>query len=113
MHKKLAVLAIGLAIITLTLATTATAVDRIVDLKIDSIEEMVDSRGNPYVRVICKEQKTLQGVPYESGVPVLVFASSGEVDKAKTLKPGGQLKAIVTEGSYQGRDNYIVRKILE
>lgn len=90
---------------------TASAEDKILTAKIDSVVQAKDKNGNPYTRVIVLEKKSLQGVDYESGVPAMAFGSVAP--KAAVLKAGGMLKAVVSEREFNGRTSYTILSILQ
>jgi len=106
--KKLTVIMIiaVLAIGTLGSLSIAFAADKLLDTKIESITVKNDKNGNPFARIIIKEARKLNGVAYETTVPVMVFGDL--VASAKVLKAGETLKAVVSQNEYQGRMNYNV-----
>lgn len=108
MHKKL--LPIMIIVAVLFTFGTAIAGDMILEAKIDSATESIDKNGNTYVRFIVTEQRTLQGVTYPVGVPVMAFGSV--VEKAQTLKEGDTLKAIVKKREWQSRESYTILAFL-
>ena len=102
-----------LSIISLiVLATPALAKDVLIkDAPIDSITTGVTKNGNPFVRIIITEKRTLSGVEYDAGTPVMAFR--GQVDAALELKDGGTLSCIATERLWNGRKSYTILKLLE
>ena len=88
----------------------AVAEDMILKTKITSATESVDKNGNSYMRFIVDEQRTLQGVQYTVGVPVMAFATTYE--KAKDLKAGDTLNAIVKKREWQSRESYTILSFL-
>lgn len=101
-----------LSIISLMFLTTpAFAKDVILNSPIDSITTGVTKNGNPYVRIIITEKRTLSGVEYDSGTAVMAFR--GHVDAALKLKDGDTLHAIATERLWNGRKSYTILKLLE
>lgn len=94
----------------LTFALPAMAADKVLNVKIQSMTEAVDRNGHDYVRFIVGETRTLQGVSYDAGVPVMAFGPN--VEQAKTLKEGDTLKAIVTPREFQGRQSYTIQKFM-
>jgi hypothetical protein len=87
------------------------AADKMLTAKIQSVTQAVDKNGAPYTRVIVAEQRTLNGVTYEAGIPAMAF---GAVAKdASLLKEGGTLKAIVSEREFNGRTSYTIMSVLK
>ena len=72
--------------------------------KITDAVTRLDKNGNEYVRLIIEENKTLDGVNYTVGTPVMCFGQT--VAKAKAFSQGDMLKAIVNSRFYQGRKSY-------
>jgi len=111
MVKRLALFALALACVFAFTAIPATAADKIITAKIQSVTQATDRNGNPYVRVIVGEKRTLQGVSYEAGIPAMCFGPvAGD---AKLLKAGDMLKAVVAEREFNGRSSYTVLSILK
>jgi len=92
------------------IAGTAFAEDVLLNAKIQDVVQAMDKNRRPYVRVIINEEKTLQGVSYEVGVPVMAFGS--QVEKAKALKKGDILKAICGKKDNDGKTSYTLLKIV-
>lgn len=108
--RKLIIL---LSIITLMLliTTPAFAKDVILNSPIDSITTGVTKNGNPFVRIIITEQRTLDGVEYLAGTPVMAFR--GHVNAALEMKDGEMLHCVATERLWNGRKSYTILKLLE
>lgn len=104
-------IAISIIIGLMFLATPAFAKDVILNGPIDSITTGVDKDGNPYVRIIITEKRTLSGVEYDAGTVVMAFR--GHVDTALKLKDGDVLHAVATERFWNGRKSYTILKLLE
>jgi len=86
------------------------AADKVLTAKIQSVTQAVDRNGAPYTRVIVAEQRSLNGVAYEAGIPAMAF---GHVAKdAAGLKEGGTIKAIVSEREFNGRTSYTIMAVL-
>ena len=77
----------------------ACAADKVINAKIDTISQHIDKNGAPYTRIMILEPRELQGIRYETGIPVMAFGSISE--EANKLIPGEQLKAVVSERTYQ------------
>ena len=108
MRKFLAVLAM---ICFVASAIPALAADKILNDKIQSATTAIDKNGNQYVRLIVAEKRKLQGTEYTVGVPVMAFGNM--VTKAKALKAGDKIKAVVASRTYQGNVSYTVRAFLK
>ena len=93
-------------IVSLMFAVPALASDKVIDGKIQSATISIDKNGAEYVRFIVPETRNIKGVEYEVGVSVMAFGK--DVTKAKTLKNGDTLKAIVSSREYRGRTSYTV-----
>lgn len=91
----------------LTIAVVAQASDQMLNARIDQVTVATDRNGNEYVRLVVLEPKTLEGVSYVAGTPVMCFGSTAA--QAKNLKKGDMLEAIVTPREYQGRSSYTLR----
>jgi hypothetical protein len=86
------------------------AEDMLLTAKIQDVVLALDRNGRQYVRVIVNEERTLKGIAYEVGVPVMAFGP--QVEKAKTLRKGEILKAICDRRESQGRVSYTILKIV-
>ncbi|MFH1626085.1 MAG: hypothetical protein ABID54_13160 [Pseudomonadota bacterium] len=102
--RKLVILGIITALL-LCVGTMAFA-DSILKAKVESVTTFNDKNGNPCVRIIVNEARTLQGIEYVAGTPVMAFREM--VDKVKGLKAGSTLHAVVAERFYQGRKSYTI-----
>lgn len=113
MRRTMSRFIILLSIIILTfLITPAFAKDILIkDAPIDSITTGVGKDGNPYVRIIITEKRTLSGVEYDAGTPVMAFR--GQVDAALKLQDGDTLSCIAAERFWNGRKSYTILKLLE
>jgi len=98
------------AILMFLLSGLASAQDVLLTAKIQDVVLALDKNGRQYVRIIVNEERTLKGIAYEVGVPVMAFGS--HVEKAKTLKKGETLKAICDRRESQGRVSYTILKIV-
>ena len=107
-HKLLTLLTIVLLI---ALAIPAFATDVRVTAEIQSMTQAVDVNGSPYIRIIVNETRTLAGVEYQSGVPVMAFNDMVAEVKA-TYKAGDILDAICASREYQGRASYTILAIV-
>lgn len=109
MHKKLLPILVIVAL--LFTAGLAVAEEVMLEVTIDSATEAIDKNGNPYVRFIVTENRTMKGITYPIGVPVMAFGST--VEEAQTLKAGDTLKAIASKREYQNRDSYTILTFLK
>jgi len=90
----------------------AQAGEVMLDTTIEQMTVQQDKNGNEYARLIIKEDRELNGVPYTIEVVTMVFGSD-LVAKAQQLSPGDTIKAIATTNEYQGRTNYNVLAFVE
>ncbi len=86
------------------------AEDMVLTGKIQDVVQAVDKNQKPYVRVIVTAEKTLHGISYEVGVPVMAFGN--QVEKARALKKGDTLKAVCDKRETEGRTSYTLLKIV-
>jgi len=89
----------------------ASAQDVLIHAKIQDVAIAMDKNGRQYVRVIVNEERSLQGISYEVGVPVMAFGP--QVEKAKALRKGDILKAICDRRESQGKVSYTILKIVK
>jgi len=90
--------------------SVAQAGDQLLEAKIESMAVRTDKNGNEYVRFIIKEDRSINGVAYKADTVVMAFGT--QVEPAKKLSEGGQLKAVCSQNEYQGRKNYNIIQIL-
>lgn len=115
MKKRTAlnIIASLIVILILSLGFTVFAHAEDVELKatVSSITKALDKNGNPYVRIIVDEARSLNGIEYTDGVPVMAF---GDMTKnVKGIKVGDVLHIIAAKRSYQGRISYTILKVIE
>lgn len=103
--KRLTVIITVLALF-LVMVPMAMSADKVLEAKITSMVERIDKNGNEYVRFIIDEVRTLQGVEYKVGVPLMVFGDT--VKKAQTYNVGDMIKCIVQGREFQGRQSYTI-----
>jgi hypothetical protein len=107
----LSIIAALVVILILSLSFAAYAKDVVLKAKVTSVVEFLDKNGNPCVRIIVNEQRTLNGVTYTTGVPVMAFREmTGQV---KGIKVGDTLHVIAAKRTYQDRDSYTILKVIE
>ncbi len=90
--------------------TMAHAKDVSLNVKITDMVEKVDKNGNPYIRFIAEVTRTLEGITYQTGVPIMAFGSA--VEKARTYKVGDNLKCIAKYKEFGSRDSYTILTFL-
>jgi len=98
------------AILAIFLPVTASAEDVLLNARIQDVAIALDKNGKQYVRIIVNEERSLKGIAYDVGVPVLGFGS--HVEKARSLKKGDTLKAVCDRKESQGRVTYFILKIV-
>lgn len=109
MFKRTVSLSIVAALVLFTLAFVvpqAQSAEQKLEAKITNMVEATDRNGNPYIRFIVEETRKLQGVDYTVGVPVMAFGAT--VEKARTMKIGDTISAIVQKRTYQSRESYTI-----
>ena len=103
-------LAVMAAMLFMVMPPTAFAAEKIIDLQVTGKTVALDRNGAEYVRLIVNESRKIQGVEYEVGIPAMAFGTSAET--AKTIEVGQNLKAIVNEREFNGRQSYTILKLL-
>ena len=101
-----------LMLVGLFLAAPSWGAEKILNTTAESVTEAVDKNGNPYVRIIVREQRELAGNTYFVGLPAMCFGAE-LVTAAKGINPGDSFKAIVQGRTFQGRDSYTVISFLD
>lgn len=96
-----------IVILALAITPMALAEDSVLEAKVESVMYSMTKTGDPFVRIIVAETKTLQGTSYTVGVPVMAFRDLA--DRGSKFAEGDTLKAIVAPRAFQGRDSYLVR----
>ena len=109
--RKIIAMTIFMALVMAISTLPAMAAEKLIDTTISEAITKLDKNGNEYTRFIIQEQRSMSGVQYTIGVPVMVFGIL--VEKAKTIPEGAALKAIVSENEYQGRTNYNLIAFIE
>ena len=99
-----------LTMLFILIPTMAFAQDVLLNAKVQDVAIALDKNGKQYVRVIVNEKRTLQGISYEVGVPVMAFGS--HVKEAKSLTKGQTLKAICDRHEVKGKVSYTILKIV-
>ena len=92
-------------------AMCAQAADEIFTGKVERITAKTTKTGDTYQIVFVKETRTIEGVTYDVDVPMYAFGSPGE--KAKGLKPGDPIKAVVTKSERAGNTRYNILAIAQ
>lgn len=112
-HIRSSVMILCLAVIlaaSMLMPMKTQAEDVLLNARIQDVAIALDKNGKQYVRIIVNEERSLKGIAYEVGVPVLGFG--GHAEKAKRLKKGDTLKAICDRKESQGRVTYFILKIV-
>lgn len=90
----------------LALCIPVHAEDQIFTGKAERVTLKATKAGDTYAIVFVKEARVLEGVSYSVDVPMYAFGTAGE--KAKTLKPGDEFKAVVNKSERGGNTRYNV-----
>ena len=106
--KRIAIVVAIAVLANLAALGIALAGDKMLEAKVINQTEGTGKSGLPYIRLIVEEHRELNGVKYTATVPVMVF-NSKDLPRAKTIKPGDNIKAIVNQSDYQGRTSYTVQ----
>ena len=106
--KRFIALIITLALL---IATPAMAKDVLLNATITKADTLIDKNGAQYVRLIVNETRALNGISYETEVPVMAFGS--QVASASEVKAGDTLKAICNSRNFEDRQSYTILKILK
>jgi hypothetical protein len=103
----------AIILITLTLIGTmgALAADKVLNTTVRDVTTAIDKNGAEYVRLIVADQRELNGIKYETDAALMAFGP--QVQEAKSVKKGDQIKAIVSGREYQGRLSYTLIKLLK
>lgn len=109
--KKRTAMSLILAIaMVLCFAGMTLAVEKKIDVPIESVTVALDKNGNEYTRLIVTVPRTVDGVEYSLGMACMAFGSLNI--QAKEMKAGDILSAIVSERVWQGRTSLTLIKIL-
>jgi len=96
------------AIAALSIVGVVNAAEKLVTAPVKSVTIANDVNGHEYVRLIVEESRTLNGVSYSVGIPVMGFGDQAAA--LKSMKEGDVFKGICQERSFQGRDSYTLIK---
>jgi len=99
-----------MALLLVLMPISATGQDVVLTAEIREVVLALDRNGRQYVRVIVSEERTLNGIAYQVGVPVMAFGR--QVEKAKILKKGQILKAICKKREFHGEVSYTILTIV-
>ena len=108
MKKSMAILILVAFFVTMISFGMASAADKILDAKIDSVTQLTDKNGNPFTRVIVTEDRTLDGVAYSKGVPVMFFGDMATI--GSSYKAGETLRAVANYSAEY--DSYTVLQVI-
>jgi hypothetical protein len=98
---------VAMVIVALFFAGIASASEVLVQAKVDSVTVALDKNGKTYVRVIVNEERSLNGIKYQIGVPCMLFGEE-LVRDGKSIRKGDSFKAIAQPREYMGRVSYTV-----
>ena len=110
MKRKMFTVTIMVMIAMFSVVTIAMALDSMITAPISKVDTLLDKNGNEYVRVVITEDRSLNGVKYQTEALVMVFGNQIEI--AKALKPGETFTGICNSREYRGRLSYTALKIL-
>jgi hypothetical protein len=109
--RKLLVIAIMATLFIGFLAPAAMCEDKVLEFTIGDMVEKLDKNGAQYVRFISQESRTIDGITYPKGIPVMAF---GEIaPQLAAYSNGDTIKCVVTTREYQGRESYTILAIAQ
>ena len=111
MRKALLALSIIAVLILSVSLTAALAEDVELQVTVKSVTAFTDKNGNLCTRFIVDEQRTLKGISYTAGVPVMAF--SNMTAQVKGIKAGDTLHVIANKKLYQGNYSYTIRAVVK
>ena len=111
MRKSLIALSI-IAVLILGVSLAAYAQDVELQVTVKSVTSSIDRNGDPYIRIIVDETRTLKGITYSAGVPVMAF-DDAIIAKVKDFKAGDPLHVIAAERLFQKRKSYTILAVIE
>ena len=82
------------------------AIEVVLKVEITDMVEKVDKNGNSYVRFIAQIDRELDGIQYQTGVPIMAFG--GAVEKARTYAVGDTLECIAKYREWNSRESYTI-----
>ena len=103
---KLSLFAVMLALV-LSIGVAYAEDVKLENVIVDSAVTKIDKKGNEFVRIIFTEQRSIDGIEYPAGTPLMAFGDM--VTKAKALKSGDTINVIADRTVYQGRVSYSIR----
>lgn len=113
MRKRTAlnIIAALIVMLVLSIGFTVYAKDVVLKATVTSVTQALDKNGNPYIRIIVDEARSLNGVEYTTGVPVMAFRNMTKA--VEGIKTGDTLHVIAAKRTFQGRDSYTILKVIE
>ena len=78
---------------------------------VQSIGEYTDKNGDRYMRAIVSETRSLNGVTYQAGVPVMTFGDSK--NQLAGISAGDQISFIADKRLYNGSNSYTLRAVIK
>ncbi len=109
--KKLAAIALIIAISAVMVPVTARAEDIVLTATVQRVITKITKSGDPMTILFVEEQRTLNGVAYSAQAPV--FASGPARTEAEQVKDGESIKAIVTKRLNNGDTTYTLHKVIK
>jgi len=102
-------LIIAVAIIAISAATAIA--DQVITAPVDQVITKLDKNGNEFTRIMITESRELQGIKYQTQVPIMCFQGTNEA--ARNLKKGQIIKVVVRPQQYQGSTSYTAIAIVK
>ncbi|GAG57731.1 unnamed protein product [marine sediment metagenome] len=111
MRKSLIALSIVIVMLFGVALAAAHAQDVELQVTVKSVTAFTDKNGNPCIRIIVDEERTLKGFVYTAGVPVMAFRDM--TAQVKGIEAGDSLHVIAAERFFQGRKSYTILAVLK
>ena len=111
MFARKTVVSVLAIVFILSTVVVALALDSMVTAPISKVDTLIDKNGAEYVRIVITEDRSLNGVKYQT--EALVMAFGGQVEEAKGLKAGDTFNGICSSREYKGSLSYTVLKVIK
>lgn len=109
--KRMYTLLLIIAISIIAISAATAIADQVITAPIDQVITKLDKNGNEFTRIMITESRELQGIKYQTQVPILCFSNTNEA--ARNLKKGQTIKAVVRAQQYQGSTSYTAIAIVK
>ena len=110
MRRSIIALSI-IAVLILGVSVAAYAEDVELQVTVDSVTAFNDKNGDLCIRFIVKEARTLKGISYTTGVPVMAFRNM--TDQVNEVKAGDTLHVIASKRMFKGNYSYTILAVVK